>query len=129
MAKLGGKKTDDKEMMVQEVELRMTYEVYLQSSYYGTFIILFTAFVLLIILASFITYLKKKYTMETLDIDSLNIEAFDLHRLTRNLRRQRINPEEYILRETHKSNLHNLEMFMPVTLYRESQEQSDAGKQ
>lgn len=51
----------------------MTYEVYLQSSYYGTFIILFTAFVLLIILASFITYLKKKYTMETLDIDSINL--------------------------------------------------------
>lgn len=73
LIKMGAKKTDDKEMMVQEVELRMTYEVYLQSSYYGTFIILFTAFVLLIILASFITYLKKKYTMETLDIDSINL--------------------------------------------------------
>lgn len=95
-------------MMIQEMELRMTYEVYLQPSYYGTFIILFTAFVLLIILASFITYLKKKYTMETLDIDSINIETFNLHRLARNMRRQRINPEEYVPRDFHKNNLHNI---------------------
>lgn len=92
-------------MMIQEVELRMTYEVYLQPSYYGTFIILFTAFVLLIILASFITYLKKKYTMEALDIDSV---SFNLHRLARNMRRQRINPEEYIIRDSHKNSLHNI---------------------
>lgn len=45
----------------------MTPEVYLQTSYYGTFIILFTSFVLLINVTTFITYLKKKYYSTTFD--------------------------------------------------------------
>lgn len=41
----------------------MTYEVYIQTSYYGTFIILFTSFVLLLILTSLVTYLRKRYSL------------------------------------------------------------------
>jgi hypothetical protein len=108
---------EEDSLKIQEITLTMSYEVYLQPSYYGTFIILFTAFVLLVILASFITYLKKKYTMDTLDIESISLETLDLHRLSRSMRRQqRINPEEYP-RPSRKNNLHHLDIFMPITLY------------
>jgi hypothetical protein len=44
----------------------MTTEVYLQTSNFSTFLILFTAFVLLILLTAFITYLRRKYTLDSL---------------------------------------------------------------
>jgi hypothetical protein len=92
----------------------MTTEVYLQSSNYSTFLILFTAFVLLVLLTAFITHLRRKYTLDTLELelDTLHLHA-DLNRLRREL--QSLNPEDPHLQT--KNSLHNLEIFMPVTYY------------
>jgi hypothetical protein len=46
----------------QQVTVQMHYEVYLQTSYYGSFIIILTASVLLLILMTFVNYLRKRYT-------------------------------------------------------------------
>jgi hypothetical protein len=96
----------------------MTYELYLRTSYYGTFMILFTAFVMLLILTSLITFLKKKYAIQTMDADSMRLTAFDLHYLARAVHRtrRRGNPEERP-RFRSKLALSNLQLFMPVAQY------------
>lgn len=67
----------------QTVSLQMAYEMYLQPSFIGTFAILFASFVLMALLVSFITYLRRKYTANTIDLQSLQ----DFHRLARSLHR------------------------------------------
>ncbi len=42
----------------------MSYELYLRASYYGTFMILFTALVMLLVLTTLITFLRKKYALD-----------------------------------------------------------------
>lgn len=70
--------------VLQEITLKVAAEVYLQTSYMGTFLILFTAFVLLAVLLSFLAFLRRKYAMDSLEmrLDSLHLQA-DLTRLRR----------------------------------------------
>ena len=73
----------------------MSYDVYLKVSYYSTFVILLTAFILMAILASFITYIRKKYTIDAIDSDALDFDSFDIRNLTQSVHRLRRlhNPE------------------------------------
>ncbi len=92
----------------------MATTIYMQSSNFNTFLILFTSFVLLILLTAFITHLRRKFTLDTLELelDALHLQA-DLNRLRREL--QSLNPEDP--RHHTKNSLHNLEIFMPITHY------------
>jgi hypothetical protein len=55
----------------------MASEVYLQPSNFSTFLILFTSFVLLVLFASFITYLRRRYALDGLGLE-LELDALHL---------------------------------------------------
>lgn len=46
----------------QKVSIKMEYELYLQTSYEGSFIILVTSLVLMSLFVGVVSYVKKKYT-------------------------------------------------------------------
>jgi hypothetical protein len=89
----------------------MNYEVYIQTSYYGTFIILFTSFVLLLILTSLVTYLRKKYSL------AQPSSAHQLpHYFHRPIEPLRGNPEDFHF-APRRNSLSHLDIFMPTTRY------------
>ena len=59
---VGEEGVDDGEQK-QQVTIKMKYELYLGTSYYGTFMGLLTVFVLLVLLTTLITFFKKKYAI------------------------------------------------------------------
>lgn len=89
----------------------MSYEVYLRTSYYTTFMIFFTALVMLLVLTTLITFLRKKYALDA-NPHSLHLSPL---RLTRTLRRNR--DGIFHSRSRLKLSLSNLQLFMPVAYY------------
>jgi hypothetical protein len=90
----------------------MSYEVYLRTSYYSTFMIFFTVLVMLLVLTTLITFLRKKYA---LDADPHPLRLSPL-RLTRTLRRNR-GTTGFQGRSRLRLALSNLQLFMPVDYY------------
>jgi hypothetical protein len=77
--------------------------------------ILFTACVLLIILTSLITFFKKKYALEEIDLDALRLTHFEINYLPRSLQRwRRRNHPDPQMRIRSKMALSNLQLFMPI---------------
>lgn len=89
----------------------MSYELYLRTSYYSTFMIFFTALVMLLVITSLITFLRKEYT---LDADPQPLRLSPL-RLTRTLHRNRDSNIQG--RSRLRLALSNLQLFMPVAYY------------
>lgn len=90
----------------------MSYELYLRTSYYSTFMIFFTSLVMLLVLTTLITFLRKKYAV---DADQHPLRLSPL-RLTRALRRNRDN-NNLQDRSRLRLALSNLQLFMPVDYY------------
>lgn len=90
----------------------MSYELYLRTSYYSTFMIFFTALVMLLVLTTLVTFLRKKYAMDA-DPHPLRLSPL---RLTRALRRNRDNSSLHG-RSRLRLSLSNLQIFMPVDYY------------
>jgi hypothetical protein len=85
----------------------MTYEVYMQTSSYGSFVLMATTVVLMAILAAAVVYLRKKY-FDTGDEDSFSMREF-YHDTSRT------NPErEY---DEFGNDLTVFQAFMPATQY------------
>jgi hypothetical protein len=97
----------------------MSYEMYLQTSYYGTFMILFTALVMLLVLTTFITFLRKEYTLDA-EPEPHPLRLSPL-RLTRSLRRSHSSRNLHG-RSRLRLALSNLQLFMPVTYYSDEKE-------
>ena len=73
------------EVKPQKVSIQFSYDLYLQTNYYGSFILLMTTIVLISFMLCFISYIRKKY------IEEQNEEILALEELRNEVRRN--NPE------------------------------------
>ncbi len=86
----------------------MTYDLYLQTNYYGSYVVLLASFALLILLTALVNCIRKKYNEREEEAASSEDFRFDF----------RPNPEREEVRRR-KSNLTVVDVFMPATIYRE----------
>lgn len=98
----------------QSVLLSMQYEVYVQATFYETFLFLSAAFALMVLLSAFLAYLRRQNSLRRIDRTVRH-----LNRRHRALQRRRfLNPAEVLrLRRIHEF---DIEAFMPTKRYRKA---------
>jgi hypothetical protein len=102
----------------QSVLLSMEYEVYIQASFYETFLFLSAAFALMLVISAFLAYLRRQNSLRRIDRTVRH-----LNRRHRALERRRfLNPTEVLrLRRIHEF---HIEFFMPTKRYRKAESPS-----